>query len=193
MSGMFDQVTVTAVVASLLHVVNYNATAHLEHRTRIFTRIIGRHAVYCYAVYLVLSALLRDYFINQAVAASQNTLVLFSPHVAFFLGGALFVGGFLLNLWTLKALGIKGMYNGDSFGFLMKELVTDGPYAYFNDPQYVGTAGAFLGAAIYNQSLNGYVIAVAVGIIFYLSAKFVEGPHMAQIYGETANRIPKMD
>jgi len=28
-------------------------------------------------------------------------------------GHSLFIFGVLLNIWTLKALGIKGMYNGD--------------------------------------------------------------------------------
>ncbi len=37
-----------------------------------------------------------------------------------------------------KALGLKGMYNGDSFGYLMDARVTSGPYKYFTDPQYVG-------------------------------------------------------
>jgi len=50
-------------------------------------------------------------------------LVLFSEDVAWILSTVLFVAGVLLNLWTLQALGIKGMYNGDSFGHLMKEPV----------------------------------------------------------------------
>jgi len=172
-------------------VVNYNATAHLEYHTRIFTKIIGKNAVYFYAVYLVVSALVRDHFINEAMKTSQNTLVLLPADIALYIGSAIFVGGFLLNLWTLKALGIKGMYNGDSFGFLMDAPVTDGPYKYFNDPQYVGTTAAFLGSAIYYQSQSGYAIALVVGIIFYISVKFVEGPHLNRIYSAKNKKSQK--
>jgi methylene-fatty-acyl-phospholipid synthase len=107
----------------------------------------------------------------------------------------LLVGGFLLNLWTLKALGIKGMYNGDSFGFLFDAPVTNGPYVYFNDPQYVGTTAACIGSAIYYRSHTGLctespcvsltilsVLAAFMGVVFYISVTFVEGPHMAKIY-----------
>ena len=87
------------------------------------------------------------------------------------------VFGILLNIWTLQALGIKGMtsccsarhgipadcwpgmYNGDSFGWLMDAPVTGGPYTFFNDPQYVGTTAAMLGSAVYYNSLNGYGMA----------------------------------
>lgn len=34
-----DAATITAIVASVLHVSNYNATAHLEYHTRIFTKV----------------------------------------------------------------------------------------------------------------------------------------------------------
>lgn len=36
---VFDVPTITAIVASFLHVANYNATAHLEYNTSIFTKV----------------------------------------------------------------------------------------------------------------------------------------------------------
>jgi Phospholipid methyltransferase len=50
--------------------------------------------------------------------------------MAQYVGGGFFVYGVLLNLWTLQALGIKGMYNGDSFGHLMDAPVVNGPFRY---------------------------------------------------------------
>lgn len=123
------------------------------------------------------------------------------------IGQVLFVSGIALNLWTLKALGIKGMYNGDSFGWLMESpvrynfrfsfflilffdsqlyfQVTDGPFQYFQDPQYVGTSIALLGSALYYQSYHGVWLAVWTYFIFSLSVFVVEAPHMDRIY---ANR-----
>lgn len=166
--------------AIVLHVLNYNATAQIEHRTRLFSKLLGRNAIYIYAVYLVISALIRDHFIQLALRADQGSLDLeLKP-----LSGFLFVVGVLLNIWTLKALGVKGMYNGDSFGFLMDAPVTDGPYAFLNEPQYVGTALCLLGSSLYYQSLNGLILTAFLYFVFMLSVVFVEGPHMKRLYSK---------
>eukprot|EP01113_Clastostelium_recurvatum_P043992 TRINITY_DN7371_c0_g1_i1.p1 TRINITY_DN7371_c0_g1~~TRINITY_DN7371_c0_g1_i1.p1 ORF type:complete len:195 (+),score=30.37 TRINITY_DN7371_c0_g1_i1:28-612(+) len=179
---MLSSSTGQAVAAIVLHVVNYNATAHIEYKTRTFNKIIGRHTIYAYAVYLVISALVRDFFIHRALESANDTIPIFPADVAYYLGNSLFYLGVALNLWTLYALGIKGMYNGDSFGWLMDAPVVNGPYAYFSDPQYVGTTVAALGHAVMFQKLTGYALTILVGVVFYISAKYVESPHLRWIY-----------
>ncbi|KAJ3030282.1 hypothetical protein HK097_005644 [Rhizophlyctis rosea] len=176
-----------AAVAIVLHVANYNATAQVEHRTRIFTKIFGSPAVYLYAVYLVLSALVRDHYVKEAVEGDAGSLILLDQPLANTLSNILIYSGIFLNLWTLKALGIKGMYNGDSFGHLMSAPVTDGPYRFFSDPQYVGTTWVLLGYAVKWQSFTGYVLTVILYLTFLFSVHFIEGPHMRRIY---ANKGP---
>lgn len=66
------------------------------------------------------------------------------------------------------------MYNGDSFGFLFDAPVTDGPYQYMSDPQYVGTTLSLVGTAIYYQSIVGYILAADMYIIFWVSVMFFE-------------------
>eukprot|EP00741_Cyanophora_paradoxa_P007379 tig00001127_g7138.t1 len=188
-----------AALAILLHVVNYNvrgierrpkhppgvasaATAHIEHHTRCFTKLLGRNAVYYYAVYLVASALVRDHFINVAVEGTKSSLPLLPGGLSSPVGLALFGAGIALNLWTLQALGIKGMYNGDSFGHLMDAPVTGGPFAYLSDPQYVGTTLAAFGWALHLESAAGYALAAWMGVVFWASARFVEAPHMIRLY-----------
>ncbi|KAF9117743.1 hypothetical protein BGW39_001845 [Mortierella sp. 14UC] len=173
-----------AILAMILHVANYNVTARLEYNTRAFTKVIGKNAIYFYAVYLILSALVRDHFIHLAVAPDAGSLILLPASIATVLGAICFVSGALLNLWTLKSLGIKGMYNGDSFGFLFDAPVEDGPYKYMSDPQYVGTTLSLVGTAIYYQSVIGYVLAIDMYIIFWISVMFFEGPHMRRIYSK---------
>ncbi|KAF9171388.1 hypothetical protein BGX21_006816 [Mortierella sp. AD011] len=173
-----------AIVAMMLHVANYNVTARFEYNTHGFTKVIGKNAIYFYAVYLILSALVRDHFIHLAIAPDAGSLVFFPPSVATVVGASCFVLGALLNLWTLKSLGIKGMYNGDSFGFLFDAPVEDGPYKYFSDPQYVGTTLSLFGTAIYYQSAIGFVLAVDMYLIFWVSVMFFEGPHMRRIYSQ---------
>ncbi|KAF9941062.1 hypothetical protein BGZ67_005920 [Mortierella alpina] len=173
-----------AILAMILHVANYNVTARFEYNTHRFTKTIGKNAIYVYAVYLILSALVRDHFIHLAVAPDAGSFVILPASIATVLGAVCFVSGALLNLWTLKSLGIKGMYNGDSFGFLFDAPVEDGPYKYMSDPQYVGTTLSLVGTAIYYQSIIGYVLAVDMYIIFWISVLFFEGPHMKRIYSQ---------
>ncbi|PRP80971.1 hypothetical protein PROFUN_11085 [Planoprotostelium fungivorum] len=177
-----------ALAAIVLHVVNYNVTAQIEYNTRIFTRLLGKHAIYYYAVYLVSSAAVRDHFIDQQLRADSNTFpVPLIGWLPLLTSWTLFLFGIGLNLWTLYTLGIKGMYNGDSFGFLFDAprcKVTTGPYQYLEDPQYVGTAIAMFAAALYYQSVTGLYLTIFLMLVFYLSVKYVEGPHMHRIYSE---------
>ncbi|KAJ3277116.1 Serine/threonine-protein phosphatase pp1 [Terramyces sp. JEL0728] len=173
---------IVAAVSIILHVANYNATAQIEHATRIFTKALGKYAVYYYAVYLVASALIRDHFIQAAVIADQGSFAFASLPVMQAIGWALGAIGVIMNLWTLKALGIKGMYNGDSFGFLMDAPVTDGPYKYMQEPQYNGTTIVLIGTAVYYQSFTGMVLSGLMYAVFMISVVFVERPHMLKLY-----------
>jgi phosphatidylethanolamine/phosphatidyl-N-methylethanolamine N-methyltransferase len=171
---------VAASFAIVLHVANYNSTAQIEHKTRVFTKLLGKNAVYYYAVYLVLSALVRDHFIQIALQSSQNTLEFHAPLIGRFLFGF----GVFLNIWTLNALGIKGMYNGDSFGHLMDAPVSDGPYRFLSEPQYVGTSMCLLGSALHFRSLDGLYLTGIMFAVFMFSVKFIEGPHMIHLYSK---------
>ncbi|ORX81522.1 hypothetical protein BCR32DRAFT_327296 [Anaeromyces robustus] len=168
----------------VLHVAHYNITAHIEHKTRIFTKLLGKNAVYYYAVLLIVWACVRDWYIMKALEVDEDSLVIFSKFVAKIIGGIISLLGFGINLWTLSALGVKGMYNGDSFGYLFDEPITTGPYQYMSDPQYVGTFIAAIGSAIMYQSIAGYVLAFALYAVFLFSVKFVEGPHMRKLYSQ---------
>lgn len=90
----------------------------------------------------------------------------------------------LMNVWTLHALGIKGMYNGDSFGFLMDAPVTTGPYAYLDEPQYVGTTLCLVGTGFYYQSFVGLFLSLVLKQVFDISVRFVERPHMLRLYAK---------
>jgi len=178
-----------AVAAIVLHVVNYNSTAHLEYNTRFFTKILGSNAIYFYAVYLIISALIRDHFINNCLNIDNNSFQI-DADMSVITGSTLFVFGIALNLWTLQTLGIKGMYNGDSFGFLFDAPVTGGPYRLFSDPQYVGTTAAMLGSALYYKSTLGVVLTFVMAITFWVSVTFIEGPHMTRIYSSKSTKTP---
>eukprot|EP01135_Chromosphaera_perkinsii_P011550 Nk52_evm8s2438 gene=Nk52_evmTU8s2438 len=188
----YDESFYLAVLAIVFHVVNYNVTAHLEYNTKAISKLLGNYAVYYYAAYLIASAVLRDSIIRYAteIEVKEIRLLVLDRGTSFWLGAVLCGGtGVFLNLWTLQKLGIKGMYNGDSFGFLMDAPVTDGPYRFFSDPQYVGTTLAMFGYAIHMQSCNGLILTFVMGLTFYISARFVETPHMNRIYAQRDNKV----
>lgn len=207
---------IIAWISIVLHVLNYNLTAQLAYYcgARRIWRPLATVLVYLYALYLIVSALVRDHYIDIVInldrgslgtelieplvdliyeiifltrlinhlPISSTVLISYIMHILYQMGLILVFLGVLLNLWTLWALGIKGMYNGDSFGFLMDNVVTNGPFVLFKDPQYVGTSIFFIGYGLINQSLQGIILGIWIYIIFNLSAKFIEGPHLRKLY-----------
>ncbi|RKP02090.1 hypothetical protein CXG81DRAFT_6208, partial [Caulochytrium protostelioides] len=173
-----------AFSAIVAHVVFYNLTAQLEYHTRIFTKIFGRLAVYLYGIALIASAGIRNVFLHRAIDADEGRFALLSDELSHWVGWGLVAYGVLLNLWTYKALGFKGVNNGDSFGYLMKAPVTTGPYRLSSDPQYLGTALLWFGIALLQKSAVGYVIAGFMYTVFRVSVLFIEGPHLRRIYAK---------
>ncbi|KAJ3079810.1 hypothetical protein HK102_003497 [Quaeritorhiza haematococci] len=185
-------VNYVGIAVIILHVLNYNITARLEYHTRIFTKIFGKSlAIYLYALYLIVSALIRDHYLIAAIEKDAGSRMLFDDDTATFLGYALMFFGVFLNLWVLKVLGIKGMYNGDSFGYLLKEPITNGPYRFFDDPQYFGTTCWFLGYAVKHQSRIGYGLTGVMYLTFSISVMVLEGPHLRRIYADKAKKEKK--
>ncbi|KAJ3227902.1 hypothetical protein HK099_008312 [Clydaea vesicula] len=162
----------------VFHVLFYNSIARLEFNTKIFTKIFGRSAVYVNALLLILSALIRDHYVMRTILLDAGSKPFFDLETSYFIGSTLCYLGIFLNLWTLYTLGFIGMYNGDSFGYLMDAPVSGGPYVMFDDPQYFGTTMVLLGYAIINQSRLGYGLAGVLYIVFHLSVSILEGPHM---------------
>jgi len=59
--------------------------------------------------------------------------------------------------------------------------VTTGPFTYLSDPQYLGTSLIWFGNAVSAWSLQGMILGVIMYITFYISAVYVEGPHMVSL------------
>lgn len=179
------------IAAIVLHVLNYNITAQLEYHTRIFSKIFGKLAIYIYALFLIVSALIRDHYLMRAIERDAGSRILFSPETAENLSFWLITFGIFLNLWVLQVLGFKNMFNGDSFGYLLDKEITDGPYKYFDDPQYFGTTLALLGYAVKHQSRIGYGLTGVMYLAFSFSVMLIEGPHLKRIYAEREKKAPK--
>ncbi|TPX43425.1 hypothetical protein SeLEV6574_g05064 [Synchytrium endobioticum] len=159
--------------------------AQIEYTTHIMTRAIGRNAVYYYSALIFTLSLIRDYYVLRCMERDAASLKV-DPDTAFSIGYALILVGLFLNFWVLQVLGVRGMYNGDSFGFLFDAPITNGPFQFFSDPQYVGASMAFLGYAIKVRSTVGLGLALVAMSTYFISVNFIENPHMHRIYSNAA-------
>ncbi len=94
-----------------------------------------------------------------------------------YIGWILFIVGNAFALWGLKTLGTRA-----SSGLEYK-LVTDGPYKFSRNPQYVGDIVALIGVILMANSLYT-TIACLLAIILFLVTPFAEEPWLREKYGE---------
>jgi protein-S-isoprenylcysteine O-methyltransferase Ste14 len=90
--------------------------------------------------------------------------------------------------WAMRALGL-----GQSFG-LEGGLVTDGPYRYSRNPQYVGFVLMLIGVVLMTNSVQALVTGSMVIVLVSL-APYAEEPWLRERFGsrydEYCERVPR--
>ncbi len=106
----------------------------------------------------------------------------------FLVGGAAAVAGLSFALWGTRSLSLH-----TSLG-LKGKLVTAGAYRCSRNPQYVGYTAAFLGYALFCNSVMT-LMAATVGGLLFLVAPFTEEPWLRERFGpsydEYAEEVPR--
>jgi protein-S-isoprenylcysteine O-methyltransferase Ste14 len=121
--------------------------------------------------------------------------------------GMLDWNGWIVPTWIRLIAGVLVMPAGFGLGFaamrrltisasfgLQGQLMTEGPYRFSRNPQYVGFIGAYLGFALLCNSLPTLVVSVLLGVELCLSP-FAEEPWLRERYGrayeEYASQVPR--
>lgn len=110
--------------------------------------------------------------------------------------GVLDWGTLGLDHWLIRAIGVAGLLFAVPFNEwsmrtlsdhqtlgLQGELITDGPYRYSRNPQYVAEILTYLGVVLITNSLLAAVIGSLV-ILWFLMAPLAEEPWLARQFGE---------
>lgn len=175
---------IAAVVMIIICPITWNLVARYEFYTKKLSNFVGdnRLAADIFAHILIEMGIFRNYMFMRVIRF-HNKLD-FNHDISIFIeiiGYLISVIGFNLTLFSYYRLGIHGIYYGDYFGVLCKEMVTAFPYNVLENPLYVGSTLLFMGFSILYRSPSGIILTILAWIM-YKFASFLENPMTPLIY-----------
>ncbi|KAJ1986992.1 Phosphatidyl-N-methylethanolamine N-methyltransferase [Dimargaris cristalligena] len=174
-----------AVACILFNPLFWNIAARQEYRHHWITKLAcGNAYVGCYMLAITIFSLgiFRDAVYNLALDHQPTAAFLAYGEIKI-VAAALWAVGMLLVLTSTYQLGITGTYLGDYFGILMNAKVTKFPFNATNNPMYQGSTLAFLGVALWKESVAGLILSVLVFVVYSIALHFEE-PFTNMIYAK---------
>jgi len=162
---------------------------HLQFEYKLLSRITGGDqgkANDFLTYFLIYTGTMRNHAINEAISRNNSlSYGAFEIPVQIFSWFMIIFGTVLVTM-SFYRLGLRGMYFGDHFGFLFKEKITQFPYNYFPNAQYVGTTSMLIGYSLARHSASGIFIAVLVYVLYKILT-IVEFRKLKVFYPEKKN------
>jgi len=170
----------------------WNVVARQEYHNKVLTKVFcgnSRYGCYFLAAIIFGIGIFRDYLYEQALR-SQPALDVLQSDAVKAVAAALFLGGNLLVLTSMWALGFTGTYLGDYFGILMDDRVTSFPFNVTDAPMYYGSTMSFLATALWFAKPAGILLTIEVFVVYKLALMF-EDPFTAAIYAKRESERQK--
>ncbi len=160
---------ISAVQYSFLCFLGWIILPHLQFEYKLLSILTGgNQGIACdfLTYFLIYLGTSRNHHINEAI--SHNKIFNYGNYEipVQILAYLLIIFGLVLVTGSFFRLGMRGMYFGDHFGFLFKERITQFPYNYFPNAQYVGTTAGFIGYSLAQHSAAGIFIALLVYLLY---------------------------
>ena len=180
----FDWEIILSIAMIIICPVTWNLVARYEFYTQKLSKFCGdnRLAADIFAHCLIEMGIFRNYLFVRVVKNQLKTEY-FDDHyiILEIIGYLILVCGFHLVIFAYYRLGIHGIYYGDYFGVLCKEMVTAFPFSILENPLYVGSTMMFLGTSILYKSPAGIFLTICARIM-YKFASVLENPMTPLIY-----------
>jgi phosphatidylethanolamine N-methyltransferase len=160
---------VIALQYSLICFLGWVILPHLQFEYKLLSKLTGGDqgkASDFLTYFLIYTGTMRNQAINEAISRNSTLNYGVWEIPVQILSYILIIFGTVLVIMSFYRLGLRGMYFGDHFGFLFKEKITQFPYNYFPNAQYVGTTSMFIGYSLARHSAAGLFIAVLVYVLY---------------------------
>jgi protein-S-isoprenylcysteine O-methyltransferase Ste14 len=115
--------------------------------------------------------------LNVSLLVLDWNIWIISTPVRFLVGIPVIIIGTLLVTWGFATLGIKNTSG------IKNEFITDGPYRFTRNPQYLGDVILFVGIILLSNSLYVALVHVLGGIVFLITP-LAEEIWLEQQYGD---------
>lgn len=159
-----DKNFIQASFLTLLSIICITLLPHLQYRYRFISKMtgddMGRAADFL-AYFLIHIGSLKTFSFFEALFSNKRIeFEAWFYYSVFPFSIVLIIVGLILVLFSFQRLGLRGMYFGDHFGFLMKGRIKQFPYNILENPQYIGSNLIYLGFSVATRSPAGLLLSL---------------------------------
>jgi phosphatidylethanolamine/phosphatidyl-N-methylethanolamine N-methyltransferase len=174
-----------AVAVTVLAPVYWNGVSRLEYRTLFCSRLCGgsrMFALYIFATSILHLSAWRESLFAEILLHEVSDVALPGHPMLRAFGSSLVAYGTIISMAGFVQLGVRGTYMGEAFGYFCPRLLTTFPFDALEDPMYLGSSLAHLGAALRANSTPGIFVALVVSLTYWIAARVFEGPFTHELY-----------
>ncbi len=175
---VFDKISFTeyyftrCIIYNFVIIIFMMIIPHLELKWKLLTRIFKKkwRAADAFAYLFINIGSARFYYFVECVLTQEKFILDSKLLMAFALIGSIFIiiGSYLI-VSGFKLLGLRGMYFGDHFGYVLPHKIEKFPYDQLEDPQYFGIKLVYFGISIAYVCPAGLILSLILLLSTQLS------------------------